>query len=151
YRADAPSPYGWLEKLAWSRDGKRLAFTVIFDGYPAEIIVAEWAGDGPTLFKLPRPEGGALRGDGPPPQWGARPAGLYVPAAQEAGGRLCRAAGVGPGRLPEFSVLTPGDVVVESLSLGETGDQAAVILNDPKSFPDVYLVAREGTRRLTNV
>ncbi|MEW6251763.1 MAG: hypothetical protein AB1716_14050, partial [Planctomycetota bacterium] len=40
---DVPSPYGWVENLAWSDDGRALAWTVDFDGYPGEILVAEWA------------------------------------------------------------------------------------------------------------
>lgn len=42
YRKDTPSPYAWLEKVAWSADGKALAFNAIFDGYPAQIIIAQW-------------------------------------------------------------------------------------------------------------
>ena len=34
YRADAPSPYGWVENLAWADDSRALAWTVDFDGYP---------------------------------------------------------------------------------------------------------------------
>ena len=40
WRAQAPSPYGWLTSPVWSEDGARLAFAVSFDGYPAELLVA---------------------------------------------------------------------------------------------------------------
>src|SRR5262249_61053815 len=52
FRKQAPSPYGWLEHLAWSADGGKLAFNVIFDGYPAQVVVAEWRGDGVTTARV---------------------------------------------------------------------------------------------------
>ena len=39
WRKDHPAPYGWLENLAWPVDEKSVAFTVSFDGYPAEIYI----------------------------------------------------------------------------------------------------------------
>ena len=55
WRDDAPSPYGWLESLAWTRDGQALAFAVDFDGYPAEIFVVRMGADGPVAHKVARP------------------------------------------------------------------------------------------------
>ena len=57
FRADAPSPYAWLDKLAWSTDGNSLAFNAVFDGYPARIVVARWKENGPEVFNFPRPPG----------------------------------------------------------------------------------------------
>jgi dipeptidyl aminopeptidase/acylaminoacyl peptidase len=152
WRADAPSPYGWLEKLAWSADGRMLAFNVIFDGYPAEVIVAEWVDGKPVTFKLKRPEGVSLRGYGSPLQWRGSGPDLCFLAEQKARVRLCCAAGVGHDRKPEFRTLTPGDVVVNTFSLDQKGDQAAVVMNDARTLPDVYLVGSEGkSSRLTRV
>ena len=39
WRNEHPAPYGWLENLAWPVDEKSVAFTVAFDGYPAEIYI----------------------------------------------------------------------------------------------------------------
>jgi Tol biopolymer transport system component len=69
FRKKAPSKYGWLEHLAWTYDEKDLAFNVIFDGYPAEIIVAEWTDDGLTVGKVALPEGLHVRGYGSPLGW----------------------------------------------------------------------------------
>jgi hypothetical protein len=41
WRRDHPSPFGWLEGLAWSSDSGALAFAMSFDGYPTEMHVAE--------------------------------------------------------------------------------------------------------------
>ena len=46
WRADHPSPFGWLEELAWSADNLALAFSISYDGHPTRIHVAEgdtWA------------------------------------------------------------------------------------------------------------
>jgi Tol biopolymer transport system component len=45
WRAQAPSPYGRLNSLAWSKNGRSLAFVIAFDGYPSEIIIARWNGN----------------------------------------------------------------------------------------------------------
>ena len=45
-------------------DGQKVAFNVIFDAYPAEVIVARWRADGPAVFRMPRPAGVSLRGYG---------------------------------------------------------------------------------------
>src|SRR5262249_50692820 len=68
WRADAPSPYAWLENLAWSPDGKRLAFNAIFDAYPTEIIVTEWRDGDPRSSLLDRGRR-SVRGYGSPLQW----------------------------------------------------------------------------------
>ena len=40
FREQAPSPFGWLSDLAWDPEGRRLAFSVGFDGHPARALVA---------------------------------------------------------------------------------------------------------------
>src|SRR5262249_23123169 len=68
FRKQMPSPYGWLEHLAWSPDGKKLVFNVIFDGYPAKIIVADWDKDGVSVDRFDN-KGLSVRGYGSPLQW----------------------------------------------------------------------------------
>jgi hypothetical protein len=41
YRKQMPSPYAWLEHMAWKSTSDALAFGVIFDAYPAEIVIAD--------------------------------------------------------------------------------------------------------------
>src|SRR5207237_258973 len=67
YRAGHPSPYAWIEHLAWSHDGTWLAFNAIWDGYPTEIVVAEWkGGNQATAHFMPRPPGVSVHGYGSP-------------------------------------------------------------------------------------
>ena len=55
WRKEHPAPYGWLENLAWPVDEKSVAFTVAFDGYPAEIYIYNNEKD-PYLYKVNRPD-----------------------------------------------------------------------------------------------
>src|SRR5262249_58222587 len=78
WRADAPSPYAWLETLAWSPDGARLAFGAEFDAYPAEVAVTAWTDGKPTSTLLPR-KGFSIRGYGTPLQWRTATAPSHLP------------------------------------------------------------------------
>ncbi len=156
FRAQAPSPYGWLEHLAWSPAGDALAFNVIFDGYPAEIIVARWPSGGaaPAVFKLPRPPGVHVRGYGSPLGWRAAGGDLCFLGEERARVRLYCARDVKPGATPRFDVLTPGDVVVEAFSgAADPGkaDAFAAILATPTRLADVYTGDAGGLRRQTRV
>jgi dipeptidyl aminopeptidase/acylaminoacyl peptidase len=62
WRDQAPSPYGWLENPTWSDDGKILAFSIAFDGYPKEIFTAQWKGNKADIKKLSRPEDVEVQG-----------------------------------------------------------------------------------------
>jgi len=152
WRANAPSPYGWLERLAWSTNGRSLAFSIIFDGYPAEIFVAEWANDEPTVFKLQRPDGVSVRGYGSPLQWRSNSSDLCFLGEEKARVRLYCVANVRDGKQGSVRTLTPGDVVVDAFSFDTSGDRAATILGDPTHLQDVYMVEKaERPRRLTQV
>jgi dipeptidyl aminopeptidase/acylaminoacyl peptidase len=143
YRADMPSPYGWLENLAWSPDGQALAWNVIFDAYPAEVIVTEWKGGEPAVFKMPRPRGVSLQGYGSPLAWRA-PGALGFLGEEKARVRLYCTRGLTAGKEPEYLVWTPGDVVVSGFSFPKDGTSAALIRNDPTHLPDVYLATETG-------
>lgn len=159
FRADMPSPYGWLEHLAWSGDGRSLAFNVIFDGYPAEIIVATGIGGTPTLFKLKRPEGLSIRGYGSPLQWqGPEPVLGFL---GEVKGRvqLYRIDVRAADRQRAVSPPTGEGEVVSGFHFNPTGDWAAVIRGTSTHFPDVFLLPNfrntgeigNPPRRLTHV
>lgn len=146
FRADAPSAYGWLEKLAWSEIDDKLAFSVIFDGYPAEMLVTTWDGEGMKTDKVSRPAGLSLRGYGGPLRW--RGAALCYLGEEKARVRLCATAGGKDG----VETLTPGDVVVDSFDLTPAGDEAALLMARPGHFPEIFHRNKSGNlRRLTNL
>ncbi len=148
FRDDMPSPYGWLEHLAWSAGGDGLAFNVIFDGYPAEIVVA-LRGDvgGWRTSKVERPAGLSVKGYGSPLGWKGDD--LCFLGERKGRVRLCAAA-FSAGSLSGVRELTPGDVVVQSLSVSP-GGQTALVMNSPTTFEDVYLLDGDKTKRLTAV
>lgn len=154
FRAKAPSPYGWLEKLAWSADSTSLAFNVIFDGYPAQIIVAQWRASEPSVFPLPLAAGMHVRGYGSPLQWRAVGRDLCFCGEEKGRVRLCMAREVQAGKRPEFDTLTGGDVVVEAFSRSHDAQQAdhvAVVKATPTQLADVYFSSGASERRITHV
>ncbi len=124
YRTDAPSPYGWVGNLAWSADGRALAWTVDFDGYPGEILVAEWGDAEPVLWRLKRPEEVSVSGG---LHWLPGTRDLCFLAEQRARKRVYCLANVRAGQQGAASVLTPGDVVVQAYDFTSDGKQIGFI------------------------
>ena len=152
FRADAPSPYGWLENLAVSPDGQRVAFNVIFDGYPADVIVANLKYQPARMARLGRPAYLHVKGYGSPVQWSADSSKLYFLGEHKARVHLFEVSEPFIPR-PTFRALTRGDQVVESFSVARANLPPAVILSSPTAFPDIFLIERSKNppRRLTRV
>jgi dipeptidyl aminopeptidase/acylaminoacyl peptidase len=162
YRKKMPSPYGWLETVSWNSRGDALAFNVAFDGYPAEIVIADLKNAAPRAFKMPRPKGIHVRGYGSPLQWIEKSDDLIFLAEEKGRVRACAALKVFKEGVPELEVLTPGDVVVEGFSAERVNAPArsrdfAAIIATPNGFADVYWSTptnepgQHERRRLTNV
>jgi dipeptidyl aminopeptidase/acylaminoacyl peptidase len=154
FRADAPSPYGWLENLAISPDGRRVAFNVVFDGYPAEIILADLEAQPPGMTKLARPTGLHVKGYGSPLGWAANSRSLYFLGERKARVHLYEASSPWDPSV-SFETWTSGDQVVEAFSVPRRAldDPPAVVLATPTAFPDIFLIEKFGKpqRRLTKV
>lgn len=136
WRADAPSPYGWLEGLAWSSDGKSLAFGMGFDGYPAEVFVAEWKEGDIRTRRLARPEGAFVRGD--TLAWRGDTNDLCFLADLRAGRHLYCAMNVADGGQGKTLSLTEDDAVVGAFDFSDEGGRLAVVRSDTASPPEVY-------------
>jgi dipeptidyl aminopeptidase/acylaminoacyl peptidase len=152
WRAQAPSPYGWLEGMAWSPDGKKLAFGEGFDGYAAEYIVTDWSSGDPRSQKLQRvrefspADGGAI-------VWSPNSRDLLVGAEERACVRVVAIRDIGSGKQGKTDLLTPGDLVVEQFSLSADGAQIAANISDPANPGDIYLIPAanpSAKRRLTH-
>jgi dipeptidyl aminopeptidase/acylaminoacyl peptidase len=141
YRKKMPSPYAWLEKIAWNEFGDTLAFGVIFDGYPAEIVIASFAKNKePKVVKMPRPSDVHIRGYGSPLQWAAKEDHLFFLAEEKGRVRLC-VANLEHLDKVDWTYLTTGDVVVESFSASmdlPSPRAFAAIMATPAKFPDIY-------------
>lgn len=134
WRADAPTPYGWLENLAWSDDGDRLAFTVGFDGYQTEVLVAEWTGEQPAVRRLTRPDEISVSGG---LQWVPGTADLCFRAERRAREHIYCIADVRDGKQGAHRVLTPGDIVVHGFSFASDGRHFAYIMSGVQHMTDV--------------
>jgi len=138
-RKASASKYPWLEKLAWSPSGKALAYGVIHDAFPCEVVLVEGEGDAVTVRKLPRPMQDDnpscevhVRGYGSPLEW--RSESELVLLADLRGRTAAMAADTKSGK---WARLTPGDVAVGAFSLA--GKKAAYVLGTPSAFPDLYV------------
>lgn len=149
FRKDAPSPYGWLEHLAWSPDSNAVAFNVIFDGYPAEVIAADVQEK--TVKRMPRPAGVHVKGYGSPIHWLDNSQLAYL--GEEKGRvRLHTAALYIPNADGNHKQLTGGDVVVENFHVGRGGKHFALVIAAPTQFADVYhLELGKNLKRVTKV
>ena len=92
WRAEAPSPYGWVEAPSWSTDGSRLVFTVDFDGYPREMFVATFSDDETVLQKVQRREEVTIGSD---PVWVPNTFDLLFVAEQKTTRPLVKISSVG--------------------------------------------------------
>ncbi len=149
WRADHPSPFGWLEDLAWSADGKALAFSVGYDGYSSRIFAAEDRGDGWSLWTVSRPDPVTYDGG-----LGWRGAGrtLCYRGESMARVRVHQVADVKAGGQGATSVVADGDGVVGSYAFDEAGRSLVVILETITAMNDLYNVEKASVlTRLTNV
>ena len=147
YRA-GPSPYAWLEALAWNGNGTALAFNAVFDAYPAEVVVATNGAGGWQSSLLKRPEGLHVRGYGSPLAWRGESDLLFL-GERKAHVHLYEARNVGSGPAPPCRNLTPGDLVIGAFTLNRDGGLAAVLMADATSLPDLYLTDTRGKIELT--
>ncbi len=153
WRKATPSPFGWLDGLSWSADSKKLAFRESFDGYPSEILVAQWNANGVQSYRLKRPEELSL-GDTPRMVWLGNGNDLCFVADQKARERVAVISGIEAGRQGAFRVVTRGDIVAETFSVTPDGKEFAAAISDTTHPADIYFgsVADYGSlRRLTHV
>jgi dipeptidyl aminopeptidase/acylaminoacyl peptidase len=139
WREEAPSPYGWIVDPVWSSNGQALALRVDFDGYPGEVFVARFdgAGNEPAIDKVERPGEVSVQGA---MLWLPETDDLCFVAEDHARTRVYRLRGVGRGEPGGSAVITPGDVVVEMISVNRAGDRLAMLMRDPRNPGDLYVV-----------
>ena len=138
YRGEVPSPYGWVGDLAWAPDGHALAWTVGFDGYPSQLLAAEWPGGTPQVRKLTRPEGVEISGH---LDWIPGTADLCFLGEDHARRHVYCISGVRDGQQGPARDLTPGDVVVHTFSFNGNGQQLDFVQSDAQHTRDLYRVS----------
>lgn len=150
WRAQAPSPYGWLEGLAWSLDGKKLAFRVDFDGYPPELLVAHFENSGVVMQRLNRP-GELCLGDAADMQWLGSSYDLCFISEARARARVAVFRNIRPGAQGKYEIFTPGDVVAKAFSLTPDGRTLAAALGDVTQPGDIFVTSTTGAPNLRRV
>ena len=148
WRKQAPSPYGWLEHPRWSSDSLHLAFTVGYDGYPAELLVASWNRGPVSVRKMPRPKDVHVADS---IAWRGKEPELCYLGDYHATKRVYAINGI-LGDPPETRALTPDDVVIDAFSVSEAGDKLGLLQTGLTYSRDVFLgQPTGGSTRLTTV
>ncbi|MBU1637640.1 S9 family peptidase [bacterium] len=149
WRADAPSPYGWLEGLVWSKDGKKLAFRCDYDGFPAELFVAHFDTDETLVTKIVRPHEVSL-GEDARMLWKGNSHDLCLGIIDHARFQLIVIPNITAAGQGKHSVMTPGDIAVETFDLADNGSSFAAIETSPTTGTDIYLYKSGNKRQLTH-
>lgn len=154
WRKQAPSPHGWLQEPSWSANGRHLAFSVHYDGYPSELLVATWDQEEPRIRKMPRPNdiyAGITVGDGI--SWRGKDDEVCFLGDHHATKRVFVVERVGT-ESPVTRPLTVDEVVIDAFSLSADGKQIAALQTGLTYSRDIFLGSAEGRgerQRLTNV
>lgn len=143
WRREHPSPFGWMQDLAWAADGQALAFTTSFDGYATRLYVVQWKDGSPALQRLawtgePDVSEGSLA-------WRRQTRELCFLGEWKARRRVYGISTDGPSGPGTPAPLTPGDIVVDSFSVSDNGTRVAGVLSTLTDPPDVYYADLAGS------
>lgn len=154
WRKTAASPWPWLESLAWSPDGQRLAFCTIFDAYPAEIIIDTLEEGKWTAKRMERPERENIRGYGSPLKWMPDLMGMLadvdgsVKLATYSNDKFLIAGGIEPEVISAFDLENQGGGMVRSspsefghLVIGMKHEKRSIDVNPQTSSWKIPIVA----------
>lgn len=148
WRADAPSPYGWMNGIDWALDGRALSFRVSWDGWPGETYVAELGAGDPVVWSLPRPAEVAVVDEAP--QWvpveSKRE--LCYRGADRGRARIVCIGGLRGGVSGPARVFPGGDVVVLDFAFSGDGRDIYAQVGTTERFPEVYRLAARGNALL---
>lgn len=154
WRKDHPSPFGWVEGPVWAADGRALAFSLSFDGYPSELFAAEGADEAMPVRRLNRPDDVDLA-DGGRMFWRGNTRELCFVGESHARKWVCGLQGVQDGGAGEFRKLADGDVVIQSFSLDRAGENLYLAMETTTHTADLFHqkvgVPAGSRRRLTTV
>lgn len=152
WRADAPSPYGWLDGPKWSGNSRALSFTVSFDGYPSEIFVADMSKATPTMRKIVRDSEVTVSGG--QTAWRGLTGDLLYRAEDHGRERIYMVENAASEPGASYAV-TGGDVVVGAWEVSRTGRDLVLGIASPVSFGDVWIqpIEKDGVARkqLSNI
>ena len=139
WRAQAPSPYGWVEFPEWSSDGARLAFSVDFDGYPREMFVATFGSTETILQKVQRKDEVTL---GTSPVWIPKTHSLLYIAEQRTHRPLIRVSNVGNGNQGETTEIISTKLICWDFSIAKKSKEIAALVGSSNSLTKIVLASK---------
>ncbi|WP_298442968.1 S9 family peptidase [uncultured Ferrimonas sp.] len=151
WRAQAPSPYGWLMQPRWNQAGDQLAFRIDYDGYPGQLFVSQFKPDGSVSKPLDLRRQGDDTLAGSQIAWRGSSDEICYRVANH--GRVpLRCTDVGNAKQGKTRTLTQGDYVVGNFQFSHNGKQLALTHNGLEHFYDLYSgKAGKSLSRRTNI
>ncbi len=144
------SPYGWLNDLEWSADGRALAYSVDFDGFPTVLYVAEWEDGEPYVSQIEKP--GRISAKGGIVKWRGSGRDLAFLGEEKARSRVYILEDLEDGVPGGTSVVSPGDLAVDAFGFDSKGGTPTIVTSTLTNPPDIYTVDAKGKlNRLTKV
>ena len=140
WRAEAPSPYGWVEYPEWSTDGTRLAFSVDYDGYPREAFVATLSDASTTLQKVQRKDEVTLATS---PVWMPETHTLVYIAEDRTRRPLLKVSNVGNGAQGDTTPIITNNLFCWDFSIATESSQIAALVGSMNSLTNVVLATND--------
>lgn len=145
WRSDHPSPFGWIDGIACADDGRAVAFTVGFDGFPTLVYTASIEQDGWKIVEQDRPTGVSV---------GGASAG-WIPGTHTlvyTGDSQARIRVYNQEIGQQASPVTEDRAVVAGYAYNTDGSALLVAASNLKTPGDLFLVAADGSlNRITTV
>ncbi len=138
WRADAPSPYGWVEYPEWSSDGKRLVFSVDFDGYPREMFVATFSYTSPMIQKVKRKDEVTL---GTSPVWIPNTHDLLYIAEKQTHRPLLKVTSVGNGNQDSTVEIIANNLICWDFSVSKNTNEISALVGSSIALTSVVLAS----------
>jgi dipeptidyl aminopeptidase/acylaminoacyl peptidase len=138
WRAEAPSPYGWVEYPDWSTDGTRLVFSVDFDGYPREMFVATFSDASSSIQKVQRKDEVTLATS---PVWMPKTHDLVYIAEDRTRRPLLKVSNVGNGTQSDTTSIITDNLFYWDFSIATESSQIAALVGSMYSLTKVVLAS----------
>ncbi|MBC8309611.1 MAG: S9 family peptidase [Phycisphaerales bacterium] len=140
WRAEAPSPYGWVEYPKWSTDGSRLVFSVDFDGYPREMYVATFEKETPVLQTVGREDEVTL---GTSPIWVPDSYDLLYIAEHRTNRPLLQVSNVGNGQQGETKEVITNNLICWDYSISRDSKEIIALVGTAGTLTSVVLATSD--------
>lgn len=132
---DADASYGRFAEPCWSPSGHALAWTVISDGRPTEVLVAEWTKKGTQVRTLDRPREIAVSGH---LRWFPGSDELCLLGEFRGRRRAYGIADVRDGGQGELRTFTRGHIVVHDFDFNADGSVVDYVMSEPDKLRDLF-------------